>query len=590
MNKVIWEQLYDLGTEYVNLAPWEFLRDQQMFEICLADGSKGWCSILGMAGELRGLIYYYGSEGMDSCLRMLNAWIYNRSGFSEAGQQSCLALFLGDSEEVGKEQKAIIRQLGRKYRGRGKWLYFESHRPHYLPACPNDEEAQVLAEMLKQLLRAIPAFQAKRISGKSGRQDKKKSGDGGMIYAYDPETDTLTERPLPEEYPLNEAGVVKDEKLFLLKSGARKKNRMTLEAGCYYTEDLVKDDDGKGYKPRLALLADHDSGMVIASHVLAAKDSSGQILTDLLTDWVIENGQPAKIYVPDGLYQKRLENLCFRLKMKVHVGDMRACSQFISSYISRNRPADEEIFPDLPEELRRDPAKMQAFLEDFMRALGLGEEDLEELLVRKAFSEEDWDSEALSGEDWEDEECEDDWEVDDEDMFDDFFWMPFSSRREKEEAVREFFEGLKDGAYDGYERYFCFDWSESSWQDLLMEGKKPLLVSQAQACKTAADKRSTKETLAFSIVQKYAAVMKRGRKKYLQDLLGDDVAELLMYIRKIIRKQDEQIDLMFIDPEDFRFSMDTVLKALEWGIIDVFYAEDDETVCLKCGLAEELTE
>ena len=73
--------------------------------------------------------------------------------------------------------------------------------------------------------------------------------------------------------------------------------------------------------------------------------------------------------------------------------------------------------------------------------------------------------------------------------------------------------------------------------------------------------------------------MKRGRKKYLQDLLGDDVAELLMYIRKIIRKQDEQIDLMFIDPEDFPTTLSIFPDGSlhEYDIV-LFYRNIEENV------------
>lgn len=596
MNKSVWEKLYELGTEYVQQAPWVYTGGDRLFEVRLADGTEGWCSILGQGGELLGLIFYAGKEGMDSCLRLLNAAKLGRSGMSEASQQESLCLFLGDSGDVGKEQKAVIRELGRRYRGRGKWLYFESYRPHCAPVCPTDEEAAAMAEMLGQLLPALAVY----------RNEKHTDTDRPVIYTFDGNAGLLTARPMPDDYPLNEVGEVREKNLFMLMSAARNKpkNGQTLEAGCYYTEDLVKDDNGQICKIRLALIADHDSGMVISSRVLGAEDSSGQILTDMLSDWVVENGLPKKIYVPDELYQKRLQSLSARIKVPVQTGRMDASSHFMYSYQNRGmEPGGPSGFAGpfgagLPEEILNNPEKMKDFLTDFMRMIGMKNADIKKVLenpdqkgfdlLNKALGEA---AQGLPDEFWHEDWDEDDWDEDDldeDDWDDEPMWMTLHNRREKEDAVTDFFQSIDEAQDYGMDTVVCFGDSGRPWQALLMEGNRPLLLQQASAAGVKVPGNARKADIAEAIRAAFEGVKKKDRKQYLTEIMGAGITEFLLYMNRVIKKQNREGEDIWIAADNFHFEGDVIVKALEWGIVDVFYGEDMDTVYLKLVPAAEL--
>ena len=148
----LWKKIYDLALAYGKREAWNYYWDNDIFEVPLTDGRASHCSIFGKAGELFGLCVYVGDSGLDSLKRMHYHHLAGISPESAWKCQECIGLFWGDRDEVAEEQYSIIKQLGLKFRGRGKWIYTEVYHKNYAPACPSDEEAVILKETLEKLL------------------------------------------------------------------------------------------------------------------------------------------------------------------------------------------------------------------------------------------------------------------------------------------------------------------------------------------------------------------------------------------------------------------------------------------------------
>ena len=66
--------------------------------------------------------------------------------------QNCLTLSMGDRDEVPFQQKQIIKELGLKYRGRGKWSYFVSFKKKIFPYHINNDELNVFIKAIERLI------------------------------------------------------------------------------------------------------------------------------------------------------------------------------------------------------------------------------------------------------------------------------------------------------------------------------------------------------------------------------------------------------------------------------------------------------
>jgi hypothetical protein len=143
-----WRRLYEAALAYREREPWRFLSDADLFGVLdPASGEIGWCSVFGAAGQVFGLFVHAGSQGLATCLRMM------QDDFDPEElpyiQDGWLATF-EDRAGLDARDLATIRALGLKFRGRRAWPCFRSHRPGYLPWHLTGVEARALTEALTQ--------------------------------------------------------------------------------------------------------------------------------------------------------------------------------------------------------------------------------------------------------------------------------------------------------------------------------------------------------------------------------------------------------------------------------------------------------
>ena len=635
MNKKVWSHLYELGMEYCRQEPWKRFTDNVLIAVPMADGETAYCAIYGYAEELFGITVYFGEEGLNCLRRIHYSWKVGRDETAAIQQQNCLAMFLGDRDEVGEEQYNIIRELGLKFRGKGAWLYFEAYRKHYTPVCLNDDQAEVLSEALQRFLEALRLLPDKEI--RDSRMDL-------LILEYVPSDDggQIKERTLSgESYPVDESGRILPDREFALKKAARKKNRMVLETGVFYTESLIRDENKEYFHGRIAVLADHSSGQILEYQVLTPQQSAGQELTDLLGNWIENNGLPSKLYVPDTVHLERLKQPSRFLGLSMQVEPVTAIWRFIAGIQGAhahgdefsgevNTPLEREIMEQLlvealgifglnMEDLKKRAGRMsekelQAYMKDIVlrkltegglaEALGLSEKDIDEFargegdVVEKLLGmlsavdvdDEDWD--------WMDEDDDEDWDWDDEEWEDDLVWNEPKSRKEKENAVRIFFdegassEDMEDDeeSWNFYEYCVWFGETDLSWEELLMEGTKAELQKQARAAGVNVPAKAGKKELAEAITG--ALRPQKGQstalRKRLKEIVGEEAMKLVQHIRTKVNSSINSGTECGEEFASFRYSKETVLEAVRWGLIDVRCGWDDEIDILELSILHEL--
>lgn len=160
----LWQELYDVTQNLRALEPWNYFWDSDIVAIELAEGEEPvFCSIMGRGGVCCGISVYEGFRGLEDFDMLATS---DKDGFSPEyamSDQNCLTCYFGDREEVSREQKEIIKNLGLKFRGRGNWIYFESFKKRYSPYLPDEREVKVLVETFENLFMSVRAVREDRI-------------------------------------------------------------------------------------------------------------------------------------------------------------------------------------------------------------------------------------------------------------------------------------------------------------------------------------------------------------------------------------------------------------------------------------------
>lgn len=113
-----WRRLYDAFAAIKELAPWEFMEEDEIFALENPEnGDVGFVSVMGSLGEHFAVAVYLGVEALYRFWAMQEMGPALRPEFLLETPQ--LQASFEDREELEQEDRAVIKDLGRKYRGRG---------------------------------------------------------------------------------------------------------------------------------------------------------------------------------------------------------------------------------------------------------------------------------------------------------------------------------------------------------------------------------------------------------------------------------------------------------------------------------------
>lgn len=149
-NKEEWEALYRAAIEFAKASPWQWMSNEDLFEIIdPGAGQTGYCCVLGAGGEEFGLVLFLGKEGLAAYAKVVT----HRTGKVDADavfKTPALTLLFADRDELDKNDRQTIRSLGLTFRGRNAWPLFRSQKPGYMPWYLEQTEACFLTSALQQ--------------------------------------------------------------------------------------------------------------------------------------------------------------------------------------------------------------------------------------------------------------------------------------------------------------------------------------------------------------------------------------------------------------------------------------------------------
>lgn len=308
-----WKQLYDLAAKVKELAPWDWMEEDDLFGFQMpGTGELGFISVMGALGEHYSIAIYQGIEGLDGFWKMQDLGPKLTPEFILQVPQ--LQLSFEDREIITTEDRAIMKALGLKFRGANAWPQFRSYRPGCFPWYLEQAEAEMLIWGLEQTLDVAPRVKV----------------DPDVLFPTDEEDDYLLrvnakgawkdgqkhiDLPYTQTINLQMNFRVLDELKRAMPGSA------TVEVDFYMLDEPIQENkQERPFFPYMLMLAEHDSGFILGTELLKPLPSM-QAMWEQIPAKVVESLantlEPKEILVQNVLLKGLLQSIGDELGIKI---------------------------------------------------------------------------------------------------------------------------------------------------------------------------------------------------------------------------------------------------------------------------------
>lgn len=321
-NTVVWRKLYKLSDQLQKLKPWEYIWSGDYICIELAPDDVVYCIVMGRNGDCIGLSIYEGEEGYADLCSLSREYDDLEVTKYLMFEQNCLTWYMGDRSEVPAEQRAIIKNLGLKYRGSQNWPYFISYEAQYYPNSINEEEAERFVQILERLLDILEEYIHNHIDVQFE--------DNEMIYAHQKDEQWIYEsmsvpydvdKFMPIE--LTDSGLYEELE-------EREQINQNLYIDLLYLNTVIQDDDFK--KPANALMfivVDEETEVIMHGDLLKPGDDEIEVILNFFIPFILETGIPKKVHVRNPNVHAAIVDICERCHIQIDMGNMGVVDNII---------------------------------------------------------------------------------------------------------------------------------------------------------------------------------------------------------------------------------------------------------------------
>lgn len=301
-----WEKLYEVTQLLKAFAPWDFLGSDDLVAIQLEKTPvEVFCSVLGGLGECYGISVFVGVEGLRDFRRLRDIKQDKQSSRYVMMDHTSLTLYWGDREETPPPEKAVIKQLGLKFRGRGNWPYFLSYQHRYAPDIPDGDQVALLIEALQNLFMVVRGIVEGRIP--------LLRNEGDMLLRIYDKKDALWKTfwaPLPDipnSYP---TVTLSDELLEArLKKAPRNSDRIIMDL-MYYPQGVVGEDGGRDYYPLVLIMLDEGRDLILEMELLEPERTEIDAVVTAFVNYVVGKGRMKQIKARNPWVHATLADIC----------------------------------------------------------------------------------------------------------------------------------------------------------------------------------------------------------------------------------------------------------------------------------------
>ncbi len=312
-----WLDLHQAFMDYCAATPWLWLGDTDVVAVENPSGEyKGYCAVMGSSEIEYGLSVHIGDEGLAGYLTLMTGDVDPES-LEAFYMMRALSAMLADREDLDTADRDVIRGLGLRYRGRGKWPLFRSIATGYMPWRLNSDEAEFLTIALRNVIDI-----ASRTAG--GEEVLYAESDPSLILTRVFRDGAWQDRweafmpPRPAEpvpdYP-------DSERLHQL-AQSKPRGPLVWELSIFYLQTPIQEERGeRPFFPTMILVVDRGSSLILGTEALGAIPSTTQRQGALVRLLEKVSILPSEIVVDSASTANLLEFVTRPLGVKLSVGE-----------------------------------------------------------------------------------------------------------------------------------------------------------------------------------------------------------------------------------------------------------------------------
>jgi hypothetical protein len=311
-----WRRLYQLAAQVKELAPWDWMEEIDIFGVKNPDtGQLGFVSVMGMAGEHYAVALYQGAEGL------YGFWNFHHLAMYDPAPEMLLEipelqLSYEDRKFTTDKDRALIKELGLKFRGRNAWTLFRCYRPGFHPWYLEADEAQFMIYALEQLLNVAPRYREDEslfeVRGENDYLVRVRDKQGNW-------KDKIMRIAPPK--PMHIEILINTEALEYLK--ALPKNVQQFEMDVFMLPVKIGEAGERPSYAYMLMMSDSQTGMLLVTELLDPSETLekmwGSVTGIIIEKMAMMNACPKKILVRPGLLAQLLVQLSAELKVELYL-------------------------------------------------------------------------------------------------------------------------------------------------------------------------------------------------------------------------------------------------------------------------------
>ncbi len=168
----LWREAYDLADRVKEIEPWYGFFDSDPFAFTNPQtGEPAFITLMGSGGEHLAIAVYPDTAAIQKLMELTLDDSPDPMDLLFIRQ---LQVSFEDREFVEDQDRAVIRELGKKYRGSMAWPVFRSHVPAHLPWFVDEDELHLLVHALRLVVEQVPKL-----------NEEYREGFLGQMFAFD---------------------------------------------------------------------------------------------------------------------------------------------------------------------------------------------------------------------------------------------------------------------------------------------------------------------------------------------------------------------------------------------------------------------
>lgn len=332
-----WDALFVAADAIKKQAPWNWMYDSDLFAVeDSKTGEIGYVSVMGALGEHFAIGVYLGGVGLAGFIKIMNGGIEKSDEMDVLGIQNCLMGSFEDRIFLDKQDKDLILQLKRSYRGKNAWPQFRWHEPGFMPQHLTTESHVIfLREVFEQTLIFAERF-------KENPDLVRPRRDGNILLRKKDKNGFWKEEwiiPVPEESSIH----INQISPTLLEKLKKQTSRSSLvcELDISSSPFCIGDKHTRASIPFISFLVDHESGYVFDTYVAEQKSIFCDFPSHLIEIMSKIGVRPQEILIKKEEFVLVLEELCRALEIKLtlvnHLPEITLAKRHMNAFFKERK-------------------------------------------------------------------------------------------------------------------------------------------------------------------------------------------------------------------------------------------------------------